>query len=164
MHDKDAKELAEAKRADAIVKAYQGVQSSGARLERTMFKQNDAVLKRPKGSNADEWAMFLEEHKDATPFLAVQIAEALDAQDAEIAALKAEVGYWKSKSADFGRSIDDLSDAHDAIVIERDRLREALTKAHDDLYLNEQDTMASYERINAIKAGMFAALSPEQES
>lgn len=34
---------------------------------------------RPRGSNADEWQLFLAEHHDALPFLAVQIAEAIDA-------------------------------------------------------------------------------------
>lgn len=37
------------------------------------------MTRRPKGSNADEWAMFLAEHKDAAPFVAVQIAEAIEA-------------------------------------------------------------------------------------
>jgi hypothetical protein len=37
---------------------------------------------RPVGSNADEWALFLSEHRDALPFLAVQIAEALDEAEA----------------------------------------------------------------------------------
>jgi hypothetical protein len=36
---------------------------------------------RPLGSNADEWHLFLEENKDALPYLAVQIAEAIE--DAE---------------------------------------------------------------------------------
>lgn len=34
--------------------------------------------KRPKGSNADEWQLFLTEHASASAFLAVQIAEAID--------------------------------------------------------------------------------------
>lgn len=34
--------------------------------------------KRPTGSNADEWALFLSEHHGATEFLAVQIAEAIE--------------------------------------------------------------------------------------
>lgn len=42
--------------------------------------------KRPAGNNADEWHLFLDEHKDALPFLAVQIAEAID--DAERQALE----------------------------------------------------------------------------
>lgn len=33
---------------------------------------------RPLGSNADEWNLFVLENKDATEFLAVQIAEAID--------------------------------------------------------------------------------------
>jgi len=34
-------------------------------------------MKRPDGSNADEWAAFLKEYEGATAFLAVQIAEAI---------------------------------------------------------------------------------------
>lgn len=33
---------------------------------------------RPLGSNADEWHLFLDENKDALPYLAVQIAEAIE--------------------------------------------------------------------------------------
>lgn len=33
---------------------------------------------RPLGSNADEWALFLSENIDAIPYLAVQIAEAIE--------------------------------------------------------------------------------------
>lgn len=33
---------------------------------------------RPFGSNADEWALFLEEHHEARPFVAVQIATAIE--------------------------------------------------------------------------------------
>lgn len=36
---------------------------------------------RPLGSNADEWHLFLDDNKDALPYLAVQIAEAIE--DAE---------------------------------------------------------------------------------
>ena len=35
---------------------------------------------RPLGSNADEWALFLSEHEGATEYLAVQIAEAIEAR------------------------------------------------------------------------------------
>ena len=34
--------------------------------------------RRPGGSNADEWAMFLDDHRNADGFLAVQIAEAIE--------------------------------------------------------------------------------------
>lgn len=33
---------------------------------------------RPQGTNADEWNLFLVEHKDAVPYVAVQIAEAIE--------------------------------------------------------------------------------------
>ena len=39
----------------------------------------ELMLRRPKGSNADEWAMFLEHWGDAHSYIAVQIAEAIDA-------------------------------------------------------------------------------------
>lgn len=34
---------------------------------------------RPLGSNADEWRLFLDEHQDNLDYVAVQIAEAIDA-------------------------------------------------------------------------------------
>lgn len=34
---------------------------------------------RPDGSNADEWHLFLDDHRDALPYVAVQVAEAIDA-------------------------------------------------------------------------------------
>jgi len=36
------------------------------------------VSQRPSGSNADEWHVFLVEHIDALPYVAVQIAEAIE--------------------------------------------------------------------------------------
>lgn len=39
------------------------------------------VIDRPKGSNADEWAVFLEAHGAPSVYVAVQIAEAIE--DAE---------------------------------------------------------------------------------
>lgn len=36
-------------------------------------------MNRPCGSNADEWCLFLTEHINAPEFLAVQIAEAIEA-------------------------------------------------------------------------------------
>ncbi len=46
------------------------------------------VMRRPSGSNADEWLLFLMEHldnqdKDSLTFMAVQIAEAIDARKAK---------------------------------------------------------------------------------
>ena len=40
--------------------------------------------KRPKGSNADEWLVFLVEHKDELPFVAVQIAEAIESLERQV--------------------------------------------------------------------------------
>lgn len=39
---------------------------------------------RPSGSNADEWQLFLVEHITALPFLAVQIAEAIEALEKQV--------------------------------------------------------------------------------
>lgn len=39
----------------------------------------DEQFTRPSGSNADEWHLFLSEHTDALPYMAVQIAEAIEA-------------------------------------------------------------------------------------
>lgn len=36
------------------------------------------IVECPSGSNADEWLLFLTEHRDALPFVAVQIAEAIE--------------------------------------------------------------------------------------
>ena len=38
-------------------------------------------MNRPAGSNADEWSVFLEEHEGSIPFVAVQIAEAIEAAE-----------------------------------------------------------------------------------
>jgi len=43
--------------------------------------ERDEEMKRPKGSNADEWNMFLKywlNGSDIAPFLAVQVAEAIE--------------------------------------------------------------------------------------
>lgn len=44
--------------------------------------KEDEFMKRPTGSNADEWNLFLENHQGSNGFIAVQIAEALDAVEA----------------------------------------------------------------------------------
>jgi hypothetical protein len=36
------------------------------------------MSERPSGTNADEWNVFLSEHADALPYVAVQIVEALE--------------------------------------------------------------------------------------
>ena len=38
-------------------------------------------MQRPQGSNADEWVLFLTDHPDAPEFVAVHIAEAIDAAE-----------------------------------------------------------------------------------
>jgi hypothetical protein len=48
---------------------------------REFWRTLQGPAQRPLGSNADEWHLFLSEHTDALPYLAVQIAEAID--DAE---------------------------------------------------------------------------------
>lgn len=45
------------------------------------MKNESKTTKRPTGSNADEWRLFLEEHASHPDFIAVQIAEALDAAE-----------------------------------------------------------------------------------
>lgn len=45
-----------------------------------MTKDDGGPAFRPAGSNADEWAVFLEEY-GATPFSAVQIAEAIESAE-----------------------------------------------------------------------------------
>ena len=37
-------------------------------------------MKRPDGSNADEWCLFLEVYRGADQYIAVQIAEAIEAR------------------------------------------------------------------------------------
>lgn len=41
-------------------------------------------MQRPNGSSADEWLLFLDEHKDALPYVAVQIATAIEGVRAEM--------------------------------------------------------------------------------
>jgi predicted alpha/beta hydrolase family esterase len=55
--------------------AWQRQQEESKQFWRTL----NGPAQRPLGANADEWLLFLEENKDALPFLAVQIAEAIGA-------------------------------------------------------------------------------------
>lgn len=54
--------------------AWQRQQEASKEFWRTL----NGPAQRPLGANADEWHLFLEENKDALPFLAVQIAEAIE--------------------------------------------------------------------------------------
>jgi hypothetical protein len=45
---------------------------------REFWRTLQGPAQRPLGSNADEWLLFLSENKDALPYLAVQIAEAIE--------------------------------------------------------------------------------------
>lgn len=47
-------------------------------VRKEFWRTLNGPAQRPLGSNADEWHLFLDEHKDALPYLAVQIAEAID--------------------------------------------------------------------------------------
>lgn len=51
-------------------------------------------LPRPAGSNADEWAMFLEEYRDAPSYIAVQIAEAIEQAEREACERAIEQMGW----------------------------------------------------------------------
>lgn len=57
--------------------AWQRQQEASKEFWRTL----NGPAQRPLGSNADEWHLFVEENKDSSTYLAVQIAEAID--DAE---------------------------------------------------------------------------------
>lgn len=61
------------------------------------------TARRPKGSNADEWHLFLAENRDALPYVAVQIAEAIDEAAAEVGALRHERDLAR---AELARQID----------------------------------------------------------
>jgi hypothetical protein len=50
-------------------------------VSREFWRTLQGPAQRPLGSNADEWHLFLSEHTEALPYLAVQIAEAIE--DAE---------------------------------------------------------------------------------
>lgn len=54
-------------------------------------RPSEASPPRPAGSNADEWALFLSEHRDATEFVAVQIAEAIDDHRKAMASARHEI-------------------------------------------------------------------------
>jgi hypothetical protein len=45
---------------------------------REFWRTLKGPAQRPLGSNADEWHLFLAENKEALPYLAVQIAEAIE--------------------------------------------------------------------------------------
>lgn len=49
---------------------------------REFWRTLNGPAQRPLGSNADEWHLFLDEHKDTLPYLAVQIAEAIEEAEA----------------------------------------------------------------------------------
>ena len=55
------------------------------------------MLKRPAGANADEWHLFLSENKDALPFVAVQIAEAIEALERQVFV----PGLWRCPKCEF---------------------------------------------------------------
>ena len=46
-----------------------------------IFEHRGWIGQSPLSSNADEWLMFLEENKEHLPFVAVKIAEAIEAQE-----------------------------------------------------------------------------------
>ena len=54
-------------------------------------------MSRPVGSNADEWHLFLSEHTDALPFVAVQIAEAIEALELQVYV----PGLWRCPKCKF---------------------------------------------------------------
>ena len=49
---------------------------------REFWRTLHGPAQRPLGSNADEWNLFVSEHKDEPAFLAVQIAEAIEEAEA----------------------------------------------------------------------------------
>lgn len=64
---------------------------------REFWRTLQGPAQRPLGSNADEWHLFLSEHKDALPFVAVQIAEALDALARQVYV----PGLWRCPKCEF---------------------------------------------------------------
>jgi hypothetical protein len=58
--------------------AWQRQQEASKEFWRTL----NGPAQRPLGSNADEWNLFVSENKDATAYLAVQIAEAIEEAEA----------------------------------------------------------------------------------
>lgn len=54
--------------------AWQRQQEASKEFWRTL----NGPAQRPLGSNADEWNLFVDENKDNTAYLAVQIAEAIE--------------------------------------------------------------------------------------
>lgn len=52
---------------------------------------------RPQGSNADEWHLFLSENRDALPYVAVQIAESVEALEKKVYI----PGQWRCAKCDF---------------------------------------------------------------
>jgi hypothetical protein len=54
--------------------AWQRQQEASREFWRTL----NGPAERPLGSNADEWNLFISENKDASGYLCVQIAEAID--------------------------------------------------------------------------------------
>ena len=50
-----------------------------------------AKVRKPTGTNADEWHLYLSENRDALPMVAVGIAEAIEAEREACAALHESV-------------------------------------------------------------------------
>ena len=74
---------------------------------------------RPQGSNADEWALFLSEHKGAAEYVAVQIAEAIEAAleraEADVAAMRGAlevVAFESIGDTEYCRECDLLDEMH----------------------------------------------------
>lgn len=61
--------------------AWERQQQASREFWATFGQRRYDPSRRPEDSNADHWALFLKEHKDATSYLAVQIAEAIDAAE-----------------------------------------------------------------------------------
>lgn len=62
--------------ADEGLLHYSGFNAQQKEIAKKLF--TPVYVNRPAGSNADEWHMFLSEHKDALGYVAVQIAEAIE--------------------------------------------------------------------------------------
>lgn len=120
---------------------------------------------RPKGSNADEWHLFLQEHKDALPYVAVHIAEAIEAatthpeQASQVQDLISENRRLQFRICCQRNVISRLNDRLASQVSERERvLEEAAKIAHDHAlyWADVHDATSPKDPSRAVATGKSA--------
>lgn len=112
----------------------------------------EVALKRPQGNNADEWGVFLEEYEGCIPYVAVQIAEAIDAA----AATRKEIDVGIKSLQMLGYRADGTPAA------DREAVREAVTAMQDAwgfIRAREQFKLIDGKKVWPISDALLAAIA-----